>query len=242
MSTAETKIGEILIKRKYITRKQLDHALENQEDTPLGETLIKMGYVSENEISQALTQQSTIQTVREELSDAVRNPVQHKLLWFIVVFALIGIGIIYNIVTGTVDQNIGANTSTNITQGEDINANTVKQKKLRLRYIGHNSRLKEMEDTTLKIKNRASLFKKNANSQMKGLESDLVYSQQIMNEQDSLNSSDIGDLEDILFSFKSVQKLKNRKLDSRDYDFLNRLNELEKKINALEARLPKEDK
>ena len=94
MSTVETKIGEILIKRKYITRKQLDHALENQENNPLGETLIQMGYVSENEISQALTQQSTIQTVREELSDAVRNPVQHKLLWFIVVFALIGIGII----------------------------------------------------------------------------------------------------------------------------------------------------
>ena len=73
-----------------------------------------MGYVSENEISQALTQQSTIQTVREELSDAVRNPVQHKLLWFIVVFALIGIGIIYNIVTGTVDQNIGVNTVLNL--------------------------------------------------------------------------------------------------------------------------------
>ena len=242
MSKIETRIGEILIKRKYITRKQLDNALEQQKDAPIGQTLIEMGYVTENEISQALTQQSTIQTVRDELSDAVRNPVQHKLLWFIVVFALIGIVIIYNIVTGTVDQNIGVNTSTNIAQNEDINANTVKQKKLRLRYIGHNSKLKEMEDTTLKIKNRANLFKKNTNSQIKGLESELVYSQQLMNEQDSINSSDIGDLEDILFSFQSVQKLKNNKLDSKDDDFLERLNELETKINALEARLPKENK
>ena len=242
MSKSETKIGAILIKRKYITKKQLEHALEKQENFPLGETLIKMGYVSENEFSQALTQQSTIQTVREELSDAVRNPVQHKLLWFIVVFALIGIGIIYNIVTGTVDQNIGVNTSTNIIQDEDINANTVKQKKLRLRYIGHNSKLKEMEDTTLKIKNRASLFKRNTNSQMKGLESDLVYSQQIMNEQDSTNASDVDDLKDIFFTFQSAQKIKNNKLENTNSDYLDRLNELENKINALEARLPKEDK
>ncbi len=242
MSKTETRIGEILIKRKYITRKQLDNALEKQKDAPIGETLIDMGYVTEAEISQALDHQSTLQTVRQELSNAVRNPVQHKLLWFIVVFALIGIITIYSIVTGTVDENIGANTNTNIAQNEDINANTVKQKKLRLRYIGHNSRLKEMEDTTLKIKNRANLFKKNTNSQIKGIESDLVYSQQMMNEQDSINSSEIGDLEDIFFSFQSVQKLKNKNLDGKDEDFLTRLNELEKKINELESRLPKEDK
>ena len=242
MSKTETRIGEILIKRKYITRKQLDNALEKQKDAPIGETLIDMGYVTEAEISQALDHQSTLQTVRQELSNAVRNPVQHKLLWFIVVFALIGIITIYSIVTGSVDENIGANTNTNIAQNEDINANTVKQKKLRLRYIGHNSKLKEMKDTTLKIKNRASLFKKNTNSQIKGLESDLVYSQQMMNEQDSINSSEIGDLEDIFFSFQSVQKLKNKSLDGKDDDFLTRLNELEKKINELESRLPKEDK
>ena len=79
-------------------------------------------------------------------------------------------------------------------------------------------------------------------SKIKGLESDLVYSQQMMNEQDSINSSEIGDLEDIFFSFQSVQKLKNKNLDGKDEDFLTRLNELEKKINELESRLPKEDK
>ena len=242
MSKTETRIGEILIKRKYITRKQLDNALEKQKDSPIGETLVEMGYVTETEISQALDHQSTLQTVREELSDAVRNPIQHKLLWFIVVFALIGIITIYNIVTGSVDENIGANTNTNIAQDEDINANTVKQKKLRLRYIGHNSRLKEMEDTTLKIKNRASLFKRNTNSQIKGLESELSYSQQMMNEQDSINASEVSDLQDRFITFQSAQKIKNRKLENKDSDYLDRLNELEKKINELESRLPKEDK
>ena len=242
MSKTETRIGEILIKRKYITRKQLDNALEKQEDSPIGETLIEMGYVTESEISQALDHQSTLQTVRQELSDAVRNPIQHKLLWFIVVFALIGIVTIYSIVTGSVDQNIGANTNTNIAQDEDINANTVKQKKLRLRYIGHNSKLKEMSDTTLKIKNRASLFKRNTNSQIKGLESELVYSQQMMNEQDSVNASEVSDLQDRFITFQSAQKIKNRKLENKDSDYLDRLNELEKKINELESRLPKEDK
>jgi len=242
MSKTETRLGEILIKRKYITRNQLDNALEKQADSPIGETLIEMGYVTDNEISQALDHQSTLQTVREELSDAVRNPVQHKLLWFIVVFALIGIVTIYSIVTGSVDENIGANTNANIAQDEDINANTVKQKKLRLRYIGHNSRLKEMEDTTLKIKNRASLFKRNTNSQIKGLESELVYSQQMMNEQDSINASEVSDLQDRLITFQSAQKIKNKKLENKDSDYLDRLNELEKKINELESRLPKEDK
>ena len=184
MVKTENKIGEILIRRKYITRKQLDHALSDQAGTPLGETLIRMGYIKKNELSEALTQQSAIQTVREELGNAVRNPVQHKVLWFIVVFALIGIITIYSIVTGSVDKNIGENTNTNISQTEDINANTVKQKKLRLRYIGHNSKLNEIQDTTLKIKNRASMFKKNTNSSIRGLESDIIYSNQLMMEQD----------------------------------------------------------
>ena len=125
---------------------------------------------------------------------------------------------------------------------DSINANTVKQKKLRLRYIGHNSKLKEMSDTTLKIKNRASLFKRNTNSQIKGLESELVYSQQMMNEQDSVNASEVSDLQDRFITFQSAQKIKNRKLENKDSDYLDRLNELEKKINELESRLPKEDK
>jgi len=242
MVKTENKIGEILIRRKYITRKQLDHALSDQAGTPLGETLIRMGYIKKNELSEALTQQSAIQTVREELGNAVRNPVQHKVLWFIVVFALIGIITIYSIVTGSVDKNIGENTNTNISQTEDINANTVKQKKLRLRYIGHNSKLNEIQDTTLKIKNRASMFKKNTNSSIRGLESDIIYSNQLMMEQDSTNASEISDLQDRFITFQSAQKIKNKKLENKDSDYLKRLNELEQKINDLESRVPKEEK
>ena len=242
MVKTENKIGEILIRRKYITRKQLDHALSDQAGAPLGETLIKMGYIKKNELSEALTQQSAIQTVREELGNAVRNPVQHKVLWFIVVFALIGIITIYSIVTGSVDKNIGENTNTNISQTEDINANTVKQKKLRLRYIGHNSKLNEIQDTTIKIKNRASMFKKNTNSSIRGLESDIIYSNQLMMEQDSTNASEISDLQDRFITFQSAQKIKNKKLENKDSDYLKRLNELEQKINDLESRVPKEEK
>ena len=36
------KIGDILIKRKYITKKQLEKALSEQGDKPLGQTLIDM--------------------------------------------------------------------------------------------------------------------------------------------------------------------------------------------------------
>ena len=241
MSKTETKIGEILIKRKYITRKQLDNALEKQKDAPIGATLIEMGYVTAAEISQALDHQSTLQAINEQLVSVVTNPVPHKLFWFILVFALIGIVTIYNIVTGSVNEGIGDNTDTNIAQDEDINANTVKQKKLRLRYIGHNSRLKEMEDTTLKIKNRASLFKKNTNSLIKGLESDLIYSQQLMNEQDSINASEVSDLQDRFVTFQSAQKIKNKKLENKDKDYLGRLNEIESRLNEIASRLPKED-
>ena len=45
MTNNQSKIGEILIKRKYITKKQLNHALDQQGDKPLGQTLVDMGYV-----------------------------------------------------------------------------------------------------------------------------------------------------------------------------------------------------
>jgi len=48
------KIGDILIKRKYITKKQLEKALSEQGDKPLGQTLIDMGYVKENECGESI--------------------------------------------------------------------------------------------------------------------------------------------------------------------------------------------
>jgi len=239
MSKTENKIGEILIKKKYITRTQLEHALENQEDLPLGKTLVKMGYVKDEEISTALEHQSTVQMVREEFSNALRNPVQHKILWFIVVFAIIGIVTIYSIVTGSVDQNIGANTNTNIAQNEDINANTVKQKKLRLRYIGHNSKLNEIQDTTSQIKKRANIFKKNTRSSIKSLEAEILDNTELMIQQDSINASDIDDVKTSFEASRAAQKLANDRVKKDTKDLLERLNALETEINALKEKLKK---
>ena len=239
MSKTENKIGEILIKKKYITRTQLEHALENQEDLPVGKTLVKMGYVKDEEISTALEHQSTVQMVREEFSNALRNPVQHKILWFIVVFAIIGIVAIYSIVTGSVDQNIGANTNTNIAQNEDINANTVKQKKLRLRYIGHNSKLNEIQDTTSQIKKRANIFKKNTRSSIKSLEAEILDNTELMVQQDSINASDIDDVKTSFEASRAAQKLANDRVKKDTKDLLERLNTLETEINALKEKLKK---
>ena len=239
MSKTENKIGEILIRKKYITRTQLDHALENQEDLPVGETLVKMGYIREEEIASALEHQSTVQMVREEFGNALRNPVQHKILWFIVVFAIIGIVTIYNIVTGSVDQNITTNSYTNIVQNEDINANTVKQKKLRLRYIGHNSKLNEVQDTTMQIKKRASNFKKNTKSSIKSLESEMIYNTTLMIQQDSINASDIDDVETRFEISQTDHKIKYSKLKEDYKNLLDRFNALEEKINRLEEKVKK---
>ena len=146
------KIGDILIKRKYITKKQLTHALAEQGDKPLGQTLIDMGYVKEHEITEALEEQSLLKQTIDTAKDAVANPIQYKALWFIVVFSILGIIFIYSQITGTVDEGIKENSQTNVDQDEDINAVSVKEKKLRLRYIGHNSKLNELQDTTKQAK------------------------------------------------------------------------------------------
>ena len=52
-------IGEILMKRKRITKEQLDHALQvqRQENGFIGEILVKSGYVEERDIVVALVVQ-----------------------------------------------------------------------------------------------------------------------------------------------------------------------------------------
>jgi len=236
MSKTETRIGEILIKRKYITRKQLEQALEKQEDAPLGETLIKMGYVTDVDLSAALTQQSAIQTVREELSDAVRNPVQHKLLWFIVVFALIGIATIYNIVTGTVDQNIGENTTTNIAQDEDINATKVETKKTRLKYIGHDSKLSEQRDTINNVKNRASNFKSDVKAEFKYTLTEIEDLRVFSFEEDSILKEELSDLDDRFFTYRSTSKNDINRLKKENKLLKARIDDLEKTlISIIEA-------
>ena len=52
-------IGEILIKRKTITKEQLDHALgvQHKENGFVGEILVKLGYLEERDIVVALVVQ-----------------------------------------------------------------------------------------------------------------------------------------------------------------------------------------
>ncbi|MBU1887705.1 MAG: hypothetical protein KKB46_00720 [Candidatus Omnitrophica bacterium] len=53
------KLGELLIERGVITRKQLDYALEVQKEKEglIGQVLVDLGYASEEAIAQAITAQ-----------------------------------------------------------------------------------------------------------------------------------------------------------------------------------------
>ena len=233
------KIGDILIKRKYITKKQLDNALKEQGDRPLGQTLIEMGYVKENEITEALEEQSLLKQTLETAKDAVANPIQYKALWFIVAFSIFGIFFIYNQLTGTVDEGIKGNAQTNDLQDENINAVSVKEKKLRLRYIGHNSKLNEIQDTTSQIKKRANIFKKNTRSSIKGLESEMLDNTTLMIQQDSVNASHIDDIKTRFEASRAAQKLANERVKKDNKELLERVNALEAEINELKGKIKK---
>ena len=235
------KIGDILIKRKYITKKQLQNALDEQGDRPLGQTLIDMGYVKESEISEALEEQSLLKQTLETAKDAVANPIQYKALWFIVVFSILGIFFIYNQLTGTVDEGIKGNAQTNELQDEDINAVSVKEKKLRLRYIGHNSKLKEMQDTTIQIKKRNSNFKRDVASEFKGTNQEIDDVRSIMFDTDSVITEDLSDLDDRFFTYRSTSKNDINRLKKENKSLKARIDDLELKLNDLESKLKKED-
>lgn len=59
MANERLLIGEILLKRKTITKEQLDHALESQKKVNgfIGEILVKLGYLEERDIVVALVVQ-----------------------------------------------------------------------------------------------------------------------------------------------------------------------------------------
>ena len=233
----QIRIGEILIKKKYITKKQLDNALKEKSSKPTGQVLIEMGFVTEKEINEALTEQTLAQKAQEKIHDAVTNPIEHKLLWFIVVFAIIGIVTIYTIVTGKVGDDIIANKEKNKAQAEYINANTVKQKKLRLRYVGHNSKLKEIEDSTFKIKDRAYNFKKDTDSEIKRIDSDMYYTSNILNDQDSIITEELSDLNDRFFSYRNKSKISISSLEKMNNLLRTRIDGLESKLIDLEKKL-----
>ena len=53
------QLGELLIERGVITKKQLEHALETQKEKGglIGQVLVNLGYATEEAIAQALTAQ-----------------------------------------------------------------------------------------------------------------------------------------------------------------------------------------
>ena len=60
------RIGDLLLEYNYITQKQLENALEAQEemDMRLGQVLIELGYISEEELTDALEIQLNIPRVK----------------------------------------------------------------------------------------------------------------------------------------------------------------------------------
>ena len=235
------KIGDILIKRKYITKKQLEKALAEQGDKHLGQTLIDMGYVKEADIKEALEEQSLLKQTLETARDAVANPIQYKALWFIVVFSILGIVFIYTQLTGSVDQGIKGNAQTNELQDENINAVSVKEKKLRLRYIGHNSKLKEIQDTTVQIKKRNSAFKRDVASEFKGTNQEIDDVRSIMFDTDSVISENLSDLDDRFFTYRSTSKNDINRLKKENKSLKARIDDLEIKLNDLSSKIKTEE-
>ena len=68
------KLGELLIEFKYITREQLEKALDHQEDSNdrLGDVLLDLGYISESDLVEVLEFQLGVE--RADLSKYVIDP------------------------------------------------------------------------------------------------------------------------------------------------------------------------
>lgn len=61
------KLGEILVEKGFITREELERALEIQkeEKKPLGEVLIETGYITEDQLLEALSEQYGVPILKE---------------------------------------------------------------------------------------------------------------------------------------------------------------------------------
>lgn len=236
MGDNKHKLGEILIRRKYITRKQLNHALKDQKNRPIGEVLIEMGYVKDEEITQALNEQTIAQRIQEGVADAVKNPIQHKFLWFIVVFSIAGIAFIYNNTSETSDET-SKNKETNIVQDLDINAVKVKEKRLRLKYLGHNAALDVQQDSLKNLRNYLLSYENDMDRQVRNLDNnieELADNTEI--EITDLNDG-IEDLSDGLRTYKSTNTIQINSLKNKNKKLEKRVKDLEKELADLKKRV-----
>ena len=112
------KIGDLLLLKGYINKKQLQSALRKQSEyainydrsVPLGKVLIELEYVTVDEVAEALNDQTEIPKIKEE------EPMAHKIgestafqmdLKFLVTIAVVIVSAcgVYFSITGQVEDN-----------------------------------------------------------------------------------------------------------------------------------------
>ena len=99
--------------------------------------------------------------------------------------------------------------------------------------------ISDIIDTTESIKNRASNFKKDTNSEIKRIDSDMYYSSNILLDQDSIITEELSDLNDRFFSYRNKSKISISSLNKTNKTLQSRIDALEKKIVYLYSRLGK---
>ena len=215
------KIGDLLLLKGYINKKQLTSALSKQAEeaitynrsVPLGKILIEMEIVTIDEVSEALNDQSI-----NKPKEVKEEPMAHKIgestafqmdLKFLVTIGavLVSAVAVYFTLTGAVEDN--TKEINNIKSMGD------------LKIISY--KLEEYDETFKDLKTLSTT--------LSPLAADLTY---IKEEIEKLS--------------KELNKLKNKKIDMPDIDLSgiddckNKLDALSAKISAFEERLTKVEK
>ena len=95
---------------------------------------------------------------------------------------------------------------------------------------------------TSKIKDRAFNFKKDTDSEIKRIDSDMYYTSTILNDQDSIIAEELSDLNDRFFSYRNKSKISISSLEKMNKSLRSRIDDLENKIINLENMLADEKK
>ena len=215
------KLGDLLLLKGYINKKQLTSALSKQAEeaitynrsVPLGKVLIEMEHVTVDEVAEALNDQQINVEVKEE-----KKEVAHKIgentafqmdLKFLVTIGVVLVSAVgvYFTLTGAVEDN--TKEINNIKSMGD------------LKIISY--KLEEYDETFKELKTLSTT--------LSPLAADLTY---IKEEIEKLS--------------KELNKLKNKKIDMPDIDLSgiddckNKLDALSAKISAFEERLTKVEK
>ena len=209
------KIGDLLLLKGYINRRQLTSALSKQANqainydrpVPLGKVLIEEGYVTVEEVAEALNDQSLAPEIKENKEKVMAHKIgestafQMDLKFLVTIGAvLVSAVAVYFTLTGAVEDN--TKEINNIKSMGD------------LKIISY--KLEEYDDTFKDLKSLSTT--------LAPLATDLTYIK------------------------TELDKLKNRKINIPEVDLSgiedckNKLDDLNAKITAFEARLTKVEK